>query len=387
MARLRSMRAGSWPVLAGVGLLTVAAWGFYAWRFAGSGTPQADRAEVDAVADGSSPTEATRADGEERITPLRAARPEGEIERQPTRRRPAAEHDRLPGDRSLADRTADEAARGPAPITVNAPPSWNREIEMTVGHVQRRPTGSPRQALRAGRSALARGDLVSARISLSAALTHPLAPSEATFARGELQRLADALLFSRTALPDDALAGLHVVSGGETLGVVARAYDITPELLASINQLADPDRINVGDRLKVIHGPFHARIDKSDHRMDLVLDDILIRSFQVGLGTNGGTPVGTWTVRTKLVNPGWTDPATGQHYFADDPDNPIGERWIGLHGETGECVGRVGFGIHGTIDAASIGENFSMGCIRLLPEDVAVVYDLLVSGHSRVIIE
>ncbi len=97
--------------------------------------------------------------------------------------------------------------------------------------------------------------------------------------------------------------------------------------------------------------------------------------------------MGTWSVRSKLINPSWTDPATHQHYYAEDPDNPIGERWIGLHGEAGEAVGKVGFGIHGTIDPASIGENFSMGCIRLLPDDVALVYDLLVSGHSRVIIE
>jgi len=44
------------------------------------------------------------------------------------------------------------------------------------------------------------------------------------------------------------------------------------------------------------------------------------------------------------------------------------------------------YGIHGTIDPASIGENMSMGCIRMLPKDVALVYDLLVNKHSRVTI-
>ncbi len=386
MARLRSMRAGSWPVLVGGGLLAAAAGGFYAWRFADSTTPPPDHLAAITAADGSSTPEATPTADHERITPLRAARPEAEVGRRSARPGPNAGRDVSPSA-PAASWAGRDAARGPSPITVNAPPSPGQGLEMTIGRVQPRPSGSPLQALQAGRTALTRGDLISARASLSAALRHPLADSEARFARAELLRVADALLFSRTALPDDTLTGIHVVGSGETLGIIARRYRVAPELLAAINQLANPDQINVGARLKVIHGPFHARIDKTDHRMDLFLGDILVRSFHVGLGTNGGTPLGTWSVRSKLINPSWTDPATHQHYYAEDPDNPIGERWIGLHGEAGEAVGKVGFGIHGTIDPASIGENFSMGCIRLLPDDVALVYDLLVSGHSRVIIE
>ncbi|MEO0716931.1 MAG: L,D-transpeptidase, partial [Planctomycetota bacterium] len=89
---------------------------------------------------------------------------------------------------------------------------------------------------------------------------------------------------------------------------------------------------------------------------------------------------------SKLVNPRWTNPRTGEHFEADDPENPIGEHWIGLQG-LGESAVWEGYGIHGTTDPGSIGEDRSMGCVRLGHEDVAFVYELLVDGVSVVVIE
>jgi lipoprotein-anchoring transpeptidase ErfK/SrfK len=91
-------------------------------------------------------------------------------------------------------------------------------------------------------------------------------------------------------------------------------------------------------------------------------------------------------VLNKLTNPGWTDPTTHRTYSPDDPKNPIGEHWIGLEGLEGEAVGKTGYGVHGTIEPQSIGRNESLGCIRLLNEDVARVYELLTPGRSTVIV-
>jgi lipoprotein-anchoring transpeptidase ErfK/SrfK len=60
-----------------------------------------------------------------------------------------------------------------------------------------------------------------------------------------------------------------------------------------------------------------------------------------------------------------------------DPQNPLGERWIDI-GDS--------YGIHGTIDPASVGKNESRGCVRMLNSDVEEVYDFLVIG-SEVTIE
>jgi lipoprotein-anchoring transpeptidase ErfK/SrfK len=71
---------------------------------------------------------------------------------------------------------------------------------------------------------------------------------------------------------------------------------------------------------------------------------------------------------------------------ADDPKNPLGEYWIGLVGTDGHAVGATGYGIHGTVDPDSIGKMASMGCIRLVNEEVAVVFELLTEGKSTVIV-
>ena len=69
---------------------------------------------------------------------------------------------------------------------------------------------------------------------------------------------------------------------------------------------------------------------------------------------------------------------------ADDPKNPLGERWIGLTGIEGSAVGQERYGIHGTIEPESIGKNTSMGCIRMRNEDVEFLYRCLIEKHSTV---
>ncbi|MFO0490957.1 MAG: L,D-transpeptidase, partial [bacterium] len=68
----------------------------------------------------------------------------------------------------------------------------------------------------------------------------------------------------------------------------------------------------------------------------------------------------------------------------DNPANPIGERWIGLDGSDDNTRKFVGYGVHGTVDPDSIGQQRSMGCVRLASDDVAMVYELLVDRLSTV---
>ena len=98
------------------------------------------------------------------------------------------------------------------------------------------------------------------------------------------------------------------------------------------------------------------------------------------------TPIGTWVVRprSKLLNPAWTNPRTGERFGADDPENPIGECWLGLDGTDPATSEFLGYGIHGTVEPDSIGRDESMGCIRLLPGELDEVWELLVEGASTV---
>jgi len=234
------------------------------------------------------------------------------------------------------------------------------------------------------RSALARGDALTARRIYCEALKGGLSSTAQQMVRGELIRLADGAIFSPDVLAEDGLVSLYPVGRGDTLMTIARRFKITDDLILSINRIPNKDRLSVGTPLKVVKGPFRAIVTKSDFRLDVFLGEVLVRSFRAGLGTNGSTPTGRWIVRDKLRNPGWTDPRTNEYYHPDAPDNPIGEFWIGLEGVAGDAVSRRGFGIHGTIDPGSIGRQMSLGCVRLLPQDIESVFRLLVIGESTV---
>jgi lipoprotein-anchoring transpeptidase ErfK/SrfK len=159
------------------------------------------------------------------------------------------------------------------------------------------------------------------------------------------------------------------------------------EILQQINNIGRPEALRAGEKIKVINGPFHARIYRSAFTMDLFLQNTYVRSFRVGLGKRGReTPKGLWRVKPsgKLITPTWTDPDTGKTYKAEDPDYPLGSRWIALEGIEGNAVGRTGIAFHGTKDPNLIGTADSRGCIRLDNGDAILVYNLLVPTFSQV---
>ena len=93
-----------------------------------------------------------------------------------------------------------------------------------------------------------------------------------------------------------------------------------------------------------------------------------------------------WRVQDggKLIKPTWTDPDTGRVYKSNDPDYPLGSRWIALDGVSGAAVGRTGFAIHGTKEPEQIGTAGSRGCIRMYNGDAVLMYNLLVPVYSQV---
>ncbi|MCH8822506.1 MAG: L,D-transpeptidase family protein [Planctomycetes bacterium] len=232
-----------------------------------------------------------------------------------------------------------------------------------------------------------------ARLSLSRALASgTLDLFQADRTRQELQAINNRLVFSREVVEGDPFVKTHVVKPGERLGSIVKSEGLLTDwrFILRINRIRDDTSVRAGQKLKLITGPFHVVIDKSDFRMDLYLGQgaqrVYITSFPVGLGENNSTPTGLFRVRTnsKLVNPEWTNPWTRQRFTADNPANPIGERWIGLEGVEDHNRDFQGYGIHGTIDMDSIGKQSSMGCIRMGPEDVNLIYEVLVERASTI---
>jgi nucleoid-associated protein YgaU len=204
----------------------------------------------------------------------------------------------------------------------------------------------------------------------------------------------DTLLWSSTLTPGDLICTSYMVKKGDTLSQIAKRNDVQADwrVIMRINGLRNERDVRVGRTLKLPTTAFHAEVSKRDYRIYLYAGEgpsrVLVGAYDVGLGEFDSTPTGMFMVRprSKLINPEWRNPRTGEHYFPDDPKNPIGERWIGLVGVEQANSGIKGYGIHGTVDPASIGQQASMGCVRMLPPGLDITYELLTEPNSTILI-
>jgi lipoprotein-anchoring transpeptidase ErfK/SrfK len=243
------------------------------------------------------------------------------------------------------------------------------------------------------RSRLANDPLAARRILNDELAAGHLSGAELEEARELLIKANEQLVFSPRVFRDDPNISTYNVQSGDKLMKIAAAYGVTWDFLARINNISDARRIRAGQPIKIVRGPFHAVVSKHSFTMDIYLGapggvgSTFVTSYRVGLGKDDSTPLGTWKATGKLKNPAYYSPRGEGIIAADDPKNPLGEYWIGLMGIDGTAVGKNSYGIHGTIDPASIGREESMGCIRMRNEDVAIVYELLVEGKSTIVVK
>jgi lipoprotein-anchoring transpeptidase ErfK/SrfK len=258
--------------------------------------------------------------------------------------------------------------------------------------------------------AIGAGDLVKGRALLNRALADRASTAQERAAlRQQIAALNDTLFFSPTVAKGDPIADTYAIAAGDYLTTIVSKQGLPVEwqLIARINKV-NPNALKVGQKIKVIRQPLHAVVSKSGYRMDIYAGDpspaggsmgrelgpdgqdtswTYIRSFNVGLGESNGTPEGSFVIRprSKMTNPSWVNPRDPkQRFSADDPKNPIGEHWLGLEGTDDVTRKFTGYGIHGTIDPASIGKQMSMGCVRLLGPDIEMVYEMLRDRISTV---
>jgi lipoprotein-anchoring transpeptidase ErfK/SrfK len=195
--------------------------------------------------------------------------------------------------------------------------------------------------------------------------------------RDALQRDYEALnmriLFSKTATPTSET---YAVTEGDSLYKIARQFGTTVDLIKRSNGLKN-DTIYVGMKLKIEKGKFSIRVDKSENDLILFLEDRRIKRYRVATGANNGTPVGEFKIVNKLVNPTWYH--AGAIVPPDSEKNILGTRWMGFD--------EPGYGIHGTTMPESIGKQASLGCIRMLNEDVEELYAIIPQGAQVKVID
>lgn len=120
-------------------------------------------------------------------------------------------------------------------------------------------------------------------------------------------------------------------------------------------------------------------INKSTNRLAFFDDHKWISTYIVATGREEDlTPEGEFEIVNKIENrPYYTGGIAG-----GDPDNPLGDRWLGL-----DALGTYGttYAIHGNNNADSIGKYISGGCIRMYNEDIHTLFSK-VNVHTKVII-
>jgi len=113
--------------------------------------------------------------------------------------------------------------------------------------------------------------------------------------------------------------------------------------------------------------------------------DQIVFTYPIGIGRVGWeTPLGATTVVSKAKNPSWWVPASVRREHAEmgdplpslvppGPDNPLGTRVLKLE--------MPGYLIHGTNQPYGVGMRVSHGCIRLYPENIEFLYELVEIGE------
>ena len=181
------------------------------------------------------------------------------------------------------------------------------------------------------------------------------------------------IIFSNTPVAESTI---HEVKSGDTLGKLASQYGTTVDLIKTSNNLQS-DTIRLGQKLRIWQGHLNVFVDKSQNVLFLKNGDEVLKVYKVSTGTNNSTPVGTFKITSKLVDPVWFN--KGIVVPPDSPQNVLGSRWLGFD--------MPGYGIHGTIEPETIGQQVTAGCVRMRNSDVEEVYSLIPLGTEVEIVD
>lgn len=181
----------------------------------------------------------------------------------------------------------------------------------------------------------------------------------------------------------------------DTLLDVARRFNLGYVEMVSANPGVDP--WVPGEGADVVLPTVHLLPDAPPEGIVINLSDMRLyyfdapdkapRSYPIGIGRDGlKTPIGTTQVARKRVDPSWrpTERMRAEkpelpEVVPSGPDNPLGNRALYL--------GWPQYLIHGTNKPWGIGRRVSSGCIRMYPEAVEELYELVGVGTKVTVVD
>ena len=208
-----------------------------------------------------------------------------------------------------------------------------------------------------------RGSLLEAREILRRLMTMQLSSQQLENIQKKLEDLNIKILLSGINIE---ASKIYQVQPGDVLVNIAKKYNTTVEAITKANNIKN-NVIYPGMKLRVLDGTFSIFVDKSQNILILKFNDEVVKTYSVSTGDNNSTPIGTYTITTKLVDPVWYK--DGKAIPPSSPENILGSRWLGFDLPK--------YGIHGTTEPDKIGMQVTAGCVRMRNEDVEELYSLV----------
>jgi lipoprotein-anchoring transpeptidase ErfK/SrfK len=198
-----------------------------------------------------------------------------------------------------------------------------------------------------------------------------------------------------------AVAATHPLYGGEESSNALRDESQLPPAESPEDFIVEPIDLDI------IPERFHRQIvewqgldepgtiviDPSQRFLFLVMENGSAVRYGVGVGRAGFAWSGEAQIGMKRRWPRWVPPEDMVYRDAKalkwvngmpgGPENPLGARALYLYANGQDTL----FRIHGTNDPSSIGKAMSSGCIRMLNEDVADLFEHVEKGTKVVVLQ
>lgn len=190
--------------------------------------------------------------------------------------------------------------------------------------------------------------------------------------------------------PDQMVVGkisYYTVNDEDTFYSIARKFDLGIVELLTANPGIDPWLPPIGSVLiaPTMHVLPNVKqegiiINLAELRLFYFPDAETVLTFPIGIGKEGWrTPLGNSKITLKRKDPTWIPPpsiraedSTLPAIVPPGPDNPLGAYALNLSLPL--------LAIHGTDKPYGIGLRSSHGCIRLYPEDIETLFNLVQEG-------
>jgi len=182
-------------------------------------------------------------------------------------------------------------------------------------------------------------------------------------------------------------AQFHPRDGMEDIYAVARQFGVSASSIynANVGDLQEGHELLLipTEHIAPMHSTDGLVVNLSERGLYYYEHGKPVRRFPVAIGMKGWeTPTGEFTIVNKAKNPTWFPPswALAEKPVPPGPDNPLGDRWMGLSIK--------GYGIHATNAPWTVGLYVSHGCMRMYPEHARDLYQLVRVGTPvRIIYE